>query len=794
MATGPMMWSDAFPGRPSLEPPSDSPPSTGRLPPPPFANAEFADAEPRHLRDYLRVLRRQRRLAGACFGVTVGVAILVTVFTPRAYTSSTHLQVARQSPIQLPLKDNVRRLDDGDTDPVAAANFLATQVTALKSRDLAERVIQRWGLTTNDAFLRPNARQRDLLPVAGSLRPRGWEEATAGSTRPPVAGGGHVDPKLLDRYTRYLAVSEMQGTNLVDVSFTTPSPVLSAFLVAAHTQAYLESNREARRATDDIAAEFLGRQLHDALKQVKQSEIVLRRFSREHPRVAADQELKVSTSRMGELSTLLAKAEGERATLESRYTFLTGAHGDPQAYFLDRPGVQKLRLNLLDARAQRAALGRLGPNHPQIAELTQLEDELEQQLRAEVARGVASVRAQFDAARLRVDQLRGKLRREESDGLELRKLGAQYTRLKTDVEAARALRTSLLKQRMDTNVDSDLDAPNVRIIERAEVPVRPSRPKILLDLTLGVFAGLVIALGAAFARDYFDASVRSNAEVEELLQLPTLATIPNFSLAAALPPVRPLLARVRGKNGGAPAIGSREPNGRGGELLVVQEPWSRVAEAFRSMRTAVLFSVPGAPPKVILVTSARAGEGKTVASLNLAAALAEGGARVVLVDADLRHPRCHVALGVENDCGLADCLGGTGSLDGAIRVTGAVQLFLLPAGRPPTNPVQLVSSLRMRHVLARLRDVFDFVVVDTPPLLPVTDATVLAREADGVVLVVKGHDTPRELVRQARDRLLLAGANFLGVMVNNVGLRWDDPYFHDGYYGYGRPAERTQQA
>src|SRR5262249_34246232 len=267
-----------------------------------------------------------------------------------------------------------------------------------------------------------------------------------------------------------------------------------------------------------------------------------------------------------------------------------------------------------------------------------------------------------------------------------------------------------------------------------------------------------------------------------LLQLPTLATIPNFGLAAAAPSGRPLLARARGRNGSAPAIPSRESVARGGDLLVVQEPWSRVAEAFRSMRTAVLFSLPGGQPKIILVSSARAGEGKTVASLNLAAALAEGGSRVALVDADLRHPRCHLALGLDNDFGLADYLDGAGNLERAIRATSTPDLVLVPAGRSPANPVQLVSSLRMRTLLARLRDVFGFVVLDTPPLLPVTDAVVLAREADGVVLVVKGHDTPRELIRQARDRLLLAGANFLGVMVNNVGLRWDDPYFHDGYY------------
>jgi capsular exopolysaccharide synthesis family protein len=764
------------------------------LPPPPVIDVEVTDAPPHHLRDYLRILLRHRRLALGCFGATLGLAVLFTLLSPRAYTASTRLQIARQSPIQLRLENSVRRLDDGDNDASVAANFVSTQVAALKSRDLAERVIRRFDLAHNPTFLHPDTGPHALPAPRGILRPRGWDDAPDAVA---TASNDPVDPKMVDRYQKLLGVTDVRGTDLIEVSFTTPSPSLSAFLVAAHTQAYLEANQDARRATDDIAGGFLSRQLGEARKGMRRAEATLRRFARTHAKVAANQEHKLDAARMAELSTLLTKAEGTRATYETRYEFLTKAHSDPTAYFLDRPGVQKLRLALLDVQAQRAGLdARLGPNHPQIQELASLESELEKQLQSEVKRGIASARAHFDAAKLREDRLRKKLTRQETTGAELRNLGSQYDLLKNDVDSARALHASLLKQRAETEVNSELAAPNVRVIERPEVPGKPSKPKVLLDLVLGTFTGIVLGIGAAFGRDYFDGSVRSSEEAEDALQLPLLAAIPNFTLARGVldgPPSLPLVPRTPLAGDGAPTDGDR-PSFGGNDLLVLHEPWSRVAEAFRSMRTAVLFSVPDSPPQVILVTSARAAEGKTVASLNLATTLAEAGSRVLLLDADLRHPRCHMALGIDNEGGLSGVLAGDVPLEAAVRALDALNLFVLPAGRPPANPAELVGSQRMREVLAELRTQFDFIVVDTPPVLPVTDAVVLAREVDGVVLVVKGHDTPRELARRARDRLVLAGANFLGVMVNNVGLGWGDPYFYDSYYGYARPADGEQRA
>jgi succinoglycan biosynthesis transport protein ExoP len=749
-------------------------------------DAEYSEAPARHPRDYLRVLYKYRWLATTCFGLVFGATLLLTLLTTRTYTATTRLQVERESSIQLRLKENVLNLDDSDRTVNGTSSFLATQVATLQSRDLAERVIRSRRLSENEGFLRPDSARPGLLSVGGrvlnALRPRGWESGAEPATETGSAGGGQVERTLINRYMRYLSVQDVRGTDLIEIGFTTPSPSLSAFLAAAHTEAYMDANDEARVATNVTAKDFLGRQLQESRDHVEAAEAALRQFASEHPDVAVNQEQKVLAQRIGELSTLLSKTEGSRVGLQSKYEFLTQQGADPLAYFLDKPGVQKLHLGLLDLRAQRAGMTqRLGPNHPQILELARQDAEVTRQLGAEVEQETAAVRARFDAASLREEGLRRKISHQEQAAIELRELGTRYDLLKSDVDSAHALHESLVKQQMETAVNSELAASNIRVVERAEVPEGPSRPNVPFNLGLGVLFGLVTAVGAAFACEYFDSSVKSRDDVEGLLQLPTLATIPNFDLA-----------RRRGDMQRAKTNGDGNGNGHvpgGHELVVLHEPRSAVAEAFRSLRTSVLFSAPGAPPRVILFTSAGAGEGKTVTSLNLATALAASGSRVLLLDVDLRRPNCHPALGVDNARGLSNFLAGQAELDSLVHALEVPPIFFVPAGPTPPNPAELVGSTRMRDALEQLRDQYDFVILDSPPVLPVTDACVLSREADGVVLVVKGNDTPRDLVRRARDQLAQAGAHFLGAVVNNVDLGWGDLYFYDRYYGYYHPKQ-----
>jgi capsular exopolysaccharide synthesis family protein len=746
--------------------------------------SDTTDAPSRRLRDYVRIFYKYRWLASACFGITLAATILVTLLSSRLYTAATRLQLSRESPIQLRLDGNVLDLEQSERNVNGSSSFLATQVAALKSRDLAERVIRTRHLAENEAFLHPGSERGGLLAVGGqligALRPRGIGNMP---TTDESSAGGEIDSELLDRYMRWLDVRDVRGTDLIEVRFTTPDASLSAILAAAHTQAYIEANEEARLGTDATARDFLDRQLRESRGKVERAQTALRDFSTAHPNVAVNQEQKVVGQKVSELASLLTKSEGARVTLQSRYQFLTKPNVEPLDYFLDKPGVQKLHLTLLELRSTRAALdGRLGPNHEAMRELARQEVEVGRQLKVEVQHEVDGVRARYDAALAREAGLKDKVAHLEQSAIALRDLGVRYDLLKNDVDTVTALHASLLKQQMETAVNSGLAATNVRVIERPELPENPSAPRVPLNLMLGLGAGLVLAFGAMSVCEYFDDSVKSSEEMETLLRLPALATIPNFALARRSP-----MAKALGHDGeatGLPAIAANAGVAR--ELVVVHEPWSPVAEAFRAFRTAVLFSTPAAPPKMLLVTSAGAGEGKTVSSLNLAATLAEAGSRVLLIDVDLRKPSCHRGLGVANEKGMSSYLAGQAELADVTLALEAPRIDFIPAGPTPPNPAELVGSARMRDTLESLRDRYDFIILDSPPVLPVTDAVVLAREVDGVVQVVKGHDTPRELIRRARDQLVQANAHLLGAVINNVDLGWGDLYFYNRYYGYYR--------
>jgi capsular exopolysaccharide synthesis family protein len=748
-------------------------------------DAEFIEAPRGRLRDLLRIVHRYRWLAGTILGTTCALVTLATLCLPRKYTATTRLQVSRQSSIEPRLDESVLRAEANERLVNGVSSFLATQVSTLRSRDLVERVIRDHRLTENEAFLRPGSDRAGLLALSdrvGSwLRPRGWGAAPAPRAAADEAIQAPVDPLLVERYLRYLSVQDQRGTDIVEVSVTTPSPTLSAFLSAAHTQAYLDANEEARLITSVSAKDFLTAQLRESQASVERTESELGRFAEQHPEVAVNQEQKTVAQRISELSTLVTQAEGERVGLETQYGFLNRPGEDAFGYFLDRPGIQRVNLALVDVRTQIASLTeRLGPNHQQMIELRRQESELLRQMKGLVGQELGSLRARLDAARLREDELRRRLAEQQEAATRLRALGTRYDMLKADVETAHALHASLLKQQMETAVKAALAASNIRVVERAEVPFRAAKPNVPVYLAFGVILGTLLSLATVMACEFLDDSVKSTAEMEDLLRLPTLATIPNFAVA-------------REAFAGNLVGGALVPAARNGaaQLVLVHEPRSAMAEAFRGLRNAVIARGPS--PAVIVVTSAGASEGKTVVSLNLAGALAEAGSRVLLVDVDLRHPGCHKALGVRSERGLATVLAGEATLADVLHEVPASRLAFIPAGTMPRNPAELVNSAQMQQAIEELRGTYDFVVLDTPPVLPVADALVLARYADGVVLVVKAQETPREVVRRAVHQLERAGARVLGPVVNNVDLGWSDYYFYGSYYGAPYEAPRAEE-
>jgi capsular exopolysaccharide synthesis family protein len=768
---------------------------------PDVLEGEFREVPPRRLRDHVRVLYKHRRLAAACFVGCVAAAAVITWLTPRTYTASAQIQVARSSPIKLQLKDNVLDLDETERILNGASSFLSTQVQALRSRDVAERAIRNFNLAENPAFVEPAQGGAALAAVTSSLpaflQPRGLADTGYVDNAAAPADRGPVDPQLLDRYMGYLSVADVRATDLIEVRFSAPNPSLAALLTAAHIQAYIGAVKDSQLTTDSTARDFLATQLDESRAQAERAEAALADFAAQHPEVAVNQEDEPIGRQIKLMSVQVSDAEARRAMAQSRVEFLAKAKREPLQHVLDdNPAIQKLRLLLLDIQAQEASLKqRLGPNHSQMRELRRQGTDARLQIDHEIQMEIGAARSRLRAAKLQEGELRTRLTELEKKATALRSLGAQYEFLKGERDTARGLYESLLKQKTDTAVHSELANSNVRVIERPEVPRYASSPRKRMNLLMGALAGVALAIGAAFFRESLDSSVKSSEEAEGLLQLPTLATIPNFALAGPLGRGR-FLPAMRAP-GGSGRNGSARIRGDDADRLVVaRDPWSPIAETFRILRTALLYSNGGAPPQIIQVTSAASGEGKTVTALNLASALAEGGRRVLLIDVDLRHPGCHELLGVPLRPGLSSVLDGSAELGRVVREIKSPRLAFISAGPRPANPAELVGAQRLTAALAELRAHFDFIVLDSPPVLPVTDAVLLSRAADSVLLVLKGQGAAGELVRRARDQLVVAGARVAGIVVNNVNRSWGDYPLYDSYPHYfgTRPADASAPA
>lgn len=762
-----------------------------------FVDAEFTEAPARSLRDYLHLIVKYRWLAATAFSAILASAAVRTLMAPKIFVASTKLEISKEAPIQLRLKDDVLNLDESAGK---GPRFFSTQIAILRSRDLAERVIRKQKLDESETFLRPTKDRGSVVEIGsellGEVRPRGLPAKQIVLADGGRSAAAEIDPGLIDRYLSYLGVAEVKGTDLVEVTFSTPSPTLSAMLSAAHAQTYLESAAETKVETDVEARGFLDRQIRQARENFDRSQALLAAFRSQHPQVAMNEEYKEFGDRVSQYAKALGDAEADRIELQSQHDFLARKGIDPAAYFSGReasPSTAKLHDALVDIGIQRSALsGKLGPNHPQMVELSRLEAETKQQLEQELHREIASVRSRLEAARNREARARDALGKMESSATELQRLGAQYALLKSDADNARALHDSFMKQRTDTAVRSQLDSTPARVVERADVPRRAAKPDFGADMRLGLLMALATAIAAVLVADHFDNSVKTSKEIESLFHLAPLATIPNFAAA------RRASERRRGRakllpvaETPAPTTGAASGVSPGPMLVVHHEPRSVIAEAFRGLRTNILFSTAGAPPKVIVVASAGMNEGKTVIASNLAATLAESGARVILIDADMRHPSCHPHFGVSNDVGLSTFLTGRG-FDEVVHEVGATRLAFVAAGPHPPNPAELIGSTRMAEAVARLREEYDFVVIDSPALLPVTDGVILSRYADGVVLVVRAQDTSRDMVLRARDLLRVANAHVLGAVMNNTDVGWGN-YQYGGYYGRYSYAPREEQ-
>ena len=699
--------------------------------PPIRLEAEYRRDSEAHFWDYWTVLIRHRRTVAMVFVAAVLTAFVWSVTARPVFTGTAMLRIDKEEPRVLKFEPAAR--DEGES----AQTQLQTYHRLLQSRALANRVVGVLGLEQSPEF----------------------------------ASVGHRPGQLTDAFLERLQVEPVRNTRLVKVSFQSRNPELAAKVANTVADGVIAQQLDEKKAAGRYATEFLAEQVNEARRTLQANETQLSQFLAEQnilfvggdrigERVGERQAL--VTQELGTLSDSLLKAKAERVAKESMLAQAMRPNAEALPAVLQNPLVGHLKEEATKLEARYRELGQtFKPEYPRMQRLAENIAEVRQQLRAEVQRFVESVRREYLAALQNETEIQKLLDEQRGQARKLDGQMARYNLLRREVDTSRDLYAALSTRLKETQVSASLLLSNIAVVDRADVPVKRSGPRTGLNLAVGCLVGLVGGVILAFVFEYLDTSIRDPREIETVLRVPTLGLVPTRS---ALP------AHFAG---GPLGSGAGPAGAQGAFALVSHHATSSIlAEAFRNLRTSVVYAIPDRPPKTMLVTSLQQQDGKTSVSTNCAITLAQLGlGDVLLVDADMRHPDLHGIFGVPQTPGLSDLLVGGVEVQAAIRPTRVPGLFVIPAGPIPTNPTELLFSPRFTQALAALGERFAHIVIDTPPMLGVSDTLVLAPRVEGVILVVRHGHTGRDAAQRAVQMLGSVRARVLGVVLNHADAR-----------------------
>jgi capsular exopolysaccharide synthesis family protein len=709
---------------------------------------------------YLQVLYRRRYIAISAFLLVFLAVTLYTVTATRMYEATTRLLIERDTPNVVSFQEV---LDQGaQTD-----DYYETQYAILRGRGLARRTIEALNLWEHPLLNpEPGFSVRGAIMAPFNAIARWFEPA-----RPIEAPGAEetaAQSRVIDRFLANLNVEAVRYSRLVDVTFRSPDPAMSATIANALGEAYIRQNVEFTSTTTKEASDFLTQQLAEQRRKLESSEQALQAYREQTDSVSLEERQNVVVQRLADLNAAVTRANTARIQKEAAYNQVRAVQDNPAAIdtvpiILSNPFVQQQKTELAALQRQRAQLSeKLGPNHPDMIKVGVAIQNAEARIQAEVTQLVSAMRNDYEAALAEERSLTQTLNRQKGEAQVLNRTGIEYGVLQRDAEAARQMFEALLKRTQETGISEELKAGNIRVVDQAETPRAAVSPNTFNNLLVGLLGGLVLAVGLAFAFEYGDDRIKNPDELKKLLGLPFLGMVPALFDKTI---VNPLLNRA-------------VPNLFG--------------ESFRSIRTNVLFSSADEGSRVVVVTSSAPGEGKTAVSTNLSIALAQAGHRVLLIDGDMRKPRVHEVFGRALAPGLSNFLVGASQPSEVVFESGQEGLWLMPAGTFPPNPAELLGSKKFKDLTTFLKDYFDWVIIDTPPVMAVTDASIAANLAHGVLFVVGAEMTSRRVAQRAVEQLEMSQARFLGAVLNRVDLEHNAYYYsryyrpeYGGYYGSG---------
>jgi succinoglycan biosynthesis transport protein ExoP len=684
-----------------------------------------------HILDHARVVYKRRRTAITAFVLIVGGVAVYTFTATPIYEAKTRLLIEPDNP-------NVVSFAEVINDKQENADYYQTQYSILQSRTLARKTLDSLQLWSTP-------------PFGGT----GSSAVAVGETA--IVDETSAQSRAIDVFLANLSVSPIRLSRLVDLKYRLPDARLATRIINSLGQNYIEQNLEYKFFASKEASDWLGERLAEQRQLVERAELKLQQYREQNGSISLPDRENIVVRKLADLNAAVTLARTERFQKEAVYTQVQALRRNNVA--LDSfPAIlgntfiqqQKSELALLQ-REYAQASEKLGDRHPDMIKIRSAVEMTQARLDAEIGKTVEAVRNEYQAALAKEQSLTEALNAQKGDALSMNRQAIDYNALERDVQSSKQMYESLMQRAKETGISAALKTTNIRVVDAAGLPRSPVSPRKQLSMILGVLGGGMVALVLVFFFEFIDNRIKTPDEITKHLGLPFLGLIPALNPKTC---AYPLL-----DNGVPPNFG----------------------EAFRSIRTNVRFSSAEEGSRSLLVASAAPGEGKTLVATNLAIAFAQTGLRVLLIDADMRRGCIHERLSVAQEPGLSNLLAGNAKASEVVRKSSTPGLWVLACGRLPPNPAELVGSQRFRDFVTSLTPHFDWVIIDSPPVMAVTDAAIAGSFASGVLFVVGSQMTSRQAARTAVEQLANGRAHFIGAVLNRVELE-RDAYFYSKYY------------
>jgi len=700
-----------------------------------------------NLRDYIDVLIRRKWIIISCLVVSVVTVAIASLLMKPIYMAEATIEIDPDNP-KITTFQEVVEVQSQQPD-----SFYQTQYQLLKSRYLAKEVINALQLDPPQSDAGEEKNQGFIYSIGNRISNlfSGKSNSVSDPKRIEIEQEAREEA-FISLFLDNVTVEPQKNSRLVQVGFKSFDPELAAKTANTLADKYMQWVLERKVGTTKVAREFLQKQLDQAKIRLEKAEEDLGSFAKSVDIVSLDKDYNLTFKQLKELNEALSKAETDRISKEASYKEVQAGDYEYLPPIINDRLVQDLKDQYIKLKAQYDNLAVVyGPNYPDLKQLSAQIARIQGDIKHLSENIAQSIKKDYEAELTKENILRQRAEEQKTLAAGLNEKTIQYRILEREVDTNKSVYESLLKRLKETEVDADIRTTNVQIVDYASTPLAPYKPNIKTNMFFATLVGLIGGVLLAFVFEHFDSTIKDEEEVKRRFPLPFLGAIP----LADYDEIENL------------------------EKVVYLNPQSLISEAYRVIRTSVLYSSPDHPPKSLLITSTQPLEGKTTTASNLALSMVQSGLRVAIIDADLRKPRLHkVFLSNGNAFGLSTYLVGKMELPGVISQTGVNNLDIIPSGPIPPNPAELLGSKKMKELIERLLEEYDHVILDGPPIVGFADSRLLSSHVDGVLIVTSVGITQRQILRSGIEEILKVRGRIIGTILNRLESG-------RGKYGYG---------